>query len=87
MILVKVGSIYLQPRLKIQNDPNVFFLNYHLSAILKRDGANVKVDSECKPTSGSWISPYTGQTFTDASKLDIVSTMRTFLVIILMYNI
>ncbi|PAV19272.1 hypothetical protein PNOK_0420500 [Pyrrhoderma noxium] len=39
--------------------------------VLKRDGTNVKVDSECKPTSGSWISPYTGNTFTDASKLDI----------------
>ena len=59
----------------------MFFVNNNLLAVLKRDGTNVKVDSECKPTSGSWISPYTGSTFTDASKLDIVSTMRTFLVI------
>ena len=65
----------------------MLFLNNNLTAVLKRDGTNVVVDSDCKPTSGSWISPYTGQTFTDASKLDIVSTMRTFLVIILMYNI
>ena len=65
----------------------MFFVNNNLLAVLKRDGTNVKVDSDCKPTSGSWISPYTGNTFTDASKLDIVSTSRTCLVIILIYNI
>ncbi|MFB7759238.1 HNH endonuclease family protein [Streptomyces xiamenensis] len=39
--------------------------------VLKRDGSNVVVDSNCQPTSGSWYSPYDGVTVTSASGVDI----------------
>jgi len=39
--------------------------------VLKRDGTNVVVDSACKATSGTWVSPYDGATWTAASDLDI----------------
>jgi hypothetical protein len=39
--------------------------------VLKRDGTNVKVGSDCYPTSGSWKSPYDGATWTKASDVDI----------------
>ncbi|ESZ92722.1 secreted protein [Sclerotinia borealis F-4128] len=39
--------------------------------VLKRDGTNVVVNSACASTSGSWISPYDGATWTAASDLDI----------------
>jgi hypothetical protein len=39
--------------------------------VLKRDGTNVKVGSDCYPTSGSWKSPYDGATWTLASDVDI----------------
>lgn len=39
---------------------------------LVRDGSNVVTDpSTCKVTSGSWVDPYSGETFTDAKKMDI----------------
>ena len=39
---------------------------------LVRDGSDVVTDpSTCKVTSGSWVDPYSGETFTDAKKLDI----------------
>ena len=47
-----------------------------LPAVLKRDGTDVVVNSACTPTSGTWVSPYTGQTITDSSKLDIVSASK-----------
>jgi hypothetical protein len=39
--------------------------------VLKRDGTNVVVDSACAATSGTWVSPYDGATWTAASDLDI----------------
>ncbi|ASO19803.1 hypothetical protein FHR81_000519 [Actinoalloteichus hoggarensis] len=40
-------------------------------AVLSRDGENVETDDECRAVSGSWLSPYDGQTWTDAADLDI----------------
>ncbi|PKW13252.1 HNH endonuclease family protein [Saccharopolyspora spinosa] len=40
-------------------------------AVLKRDGKDVAVGSDCYPTSGSWFSPYDGATWTKPSDLDI----------------
>ncbi|MCU1469008.1 MAG: putative secreted protein [Glaciihabitans sp.] len=39
--------------------------------VLKRDGSNVSVGSDCYPTSGSWYSPYDGATWTSPSSIDI----------------
>ncbi len=39
--------------------------------VLRRQGQNVSVTSTCKITSGSWLSPYDGATYTDPQKLDI----------------
>ncbi|EHY89514.1 protein of unknown function (DUF1994) [Saccharomonospora azurea NA-128] len=39
--------------------------------VLKRDGDGVKVDDKCRPTSGSWTSPYDGETWTDPADVDI----------------
>ncbi|MFJ3204317.1 HNH endonuclease family protein [Streptomyces sp. NPDC086989] len=39
--------------------------------VLKRDGKDVKQDSECKAVSGTWTSLYDGTVVTDASKMDI----------------
>ncbi|TGO49445.1 hypothetical protein BOTNAR_0431g00040 [Botryotinia narcissicola] len=39
--------------------------------VLKRDGTNVVVKSACTATSGTWVSPYDGATWTAASDLDI----------------
>lgn len=39
--------------------------------VLKRDGANVVVGSDCYPDSGSWYSPYDGITESLASEIDI----------------
>lgn len=39
-------------------------------AALIRDGENVEVGSECKVESGSWLDPYTDQTFTEPSDID-----------------
>jgi hypothetical protein len=39
--------------------------------VLKRDGTDVVVDSACTATSGTWVSPYDGATWTAASDLDI----------------
>ncbi|KAI8625589.1 hypothetical protein F5Y19DRAFT_467033 [Xylariaceae sp. FL1651] len=39
--------------------------------VLKRDGTNVQVDSDCYPESGSWTSPYDGGVWTMASDVDI----------------
>lgn len=39
--------------------------------VLKRDGTNVVTNSACAATSGSWLSPYDGATWTAASDLDI----------------
>jgi hypothetical protein len=38
--------------------------------VLKRDGEGVEVGSDCAPTSGSWVSPYDGATWTRASDVD-----------------
>ncbi|WP_232236209.1 HNH endonuclease family protein [Nocardia sp. BMG51109] len=40
-------------------------------AVLQRDGTGVEVDAECRPTAGSWHSPYDGKTVTDPSAADI----------------
>ncbi|MBB5916814.1 hypothetical protein BJY24_005726 [Nocardia transvalensis] len=39
--------------------------------VLQRDGTGVAVDAQCRPTTGSWYSPYDDQTVTDPSKIDI----------------
>ncbi|OXM70625.1 hypothetical protein CF165_03860 [Amycolatopsis vastitatis] len=39
--------------------------------VLKRDGTNVVTDSSCAATSGKWVSPYDGTTWTAASDVDI----------------
>ena len=39
--------------------------------ILKRDGTNVVTNSSCTATSGKWVSPYDGATWTAASDVDI----------------
>jgi len=39
--------------------------------VLKRDGTNVVVGSDCYPDSGSWFSPYDGVTAYIASDIDI----------------
>ncbi|WP_431044669.1 HNH endonuclease family protein [Streptomyces sp. P1-3] len=39
--------------------------------VLKRDGTDVEQDSSCAAVSGSWYSPYDGDTWTVASDLDI----------------
>ncbi|KAL7415237.1 hypothetical protein BDY24DRAFT_433716 [Mrakia frigida] len=38
---------------------------------LKRDGTGVVVSSACAATSGTWVSPYDGATWTAASDVDI----------------
>ncbi|MEU6311019.1 HNH endonuclease family protein [Streptomyces sp. NPDC047014] len=40
-------------------------------AVLKRDGAEVKQDAECRAVSGTWKSLYDGVVVTDAGKMDI----------------
>ncbi|MEV6596159.1 HNH endonuclease family protein [Actinoplanes sp. NPDC051346] len=39
--------------------------------VLQRDGDAVVVDNSCQPTSGTWRSPYDGETWTDAADVDI----------------
>ena len=39
--------------------------------VLKRDGTDVVQSSSCAATSGTWVSPYDGATWTAASDLDI----------------
>jgi hypothetical protein len=39
--------------------------------VLQRDGEQVRVDEDCYPTSGSWTSPYDGETWTEPSDVDI----------------
>ncbi|GAB3437583.1 GmrSD restriction endonuclease domain-containing protein [Actinophytocola sediminis] len=39
--------------------------------VLARDGENVEVGTDCQPTSGSWTSPYDGDTWTAPSDVDI----------------
>ncbi|OAA65401.1 secreted protein [Niveomyces insectorum RCEF 264] len=39
--------------------------------VLKRDGTGVVTNSACTATSGTWVSPYDGATWTAASDLDI----------------
>jgi hypothetical protein len=39
--------------------------------VLQRDGDGVEVGSDCAPTSGSWTSPYDGETWTQPSDVDI----------------
>lgn len=39
--------------------------------VLKRDGTNVQVGSDCYPTSGKWTSPYDGATWSSPSDVDI----------------
>ncbi|KAI0427144.1 hypothetical protein F5Y09DRAFT_40580 [Xylaria sp. FL1042] len=39
--------------------------------VLKRDGTNVQVGSDCYPTSGTWTSPYDGGVWTAPADVDI----------------
>ena len=38
---------------------------------LIRDGKGVQIDKDCSITAGTWLDPYTGQTLTDSSEVDI----------------
>jgi hypothetical protein len=40
-------------------------------SVLQRDGDGVEVGNDCYPTSGSWTSPYDGDTWTQPSDVDI----------------
>ena len=40
-------------------------------AALIRDGKNVNVGEGCDVTSGEWLDPYTGRTYTDPAEIDI----------------
>lgn len=48
-------------------------ISCNLVAVLKRDGTNVVVGSNCAATSGSWVSPFDNVATNLASDLDIVS--------------
>ncbi|TNM26661.1 HNH endonuclease family protein [Streptomyces sedi] len=39
--------------------------------VLQRDGEDVRVDDDCQPTSGTWVSPYDNVTVTEAGEVDI----------------
>ena len=39
--------------------------------VLNRDGTDLDIGSDCYPESGSWTSPYDGDTWTEASDIDI----------------
>ncbi|HEX2131953.1 MAG TPA: HNH endonuclease family protein [Actinophytocola sp.] len=39
--------------------------------VLRRDGDGVEVGNDCYPTSGTWTSPYDGDTWSDPSDVDI----------------
>lgn len=39
--------------------------------VLRRDGIAVQTGPNCSPTSGSWSSPYDGETWSDPSDVDI----------------
>ncbi|KZZ94991.1 secreted protein [Moelleriella libera RCEF 2490] len=39
--------------------------------VIKRDGSDVKTNSACVAQSGTWVSPYDGDEFDEASELDI----------------
>ncbi|WP_019806620.1 HNH endonuclease family protein [Saccharomonospora halophila] len=39
--------------------------------VLERDGTDVETGEDCYPTSGSWKSPFDGETWTDPSDLDV----------------
>jgi hypothetical protein len=39
--------------------------------VLKRDGTSVTTNSGCTATSGTWLSPYDGKSWTKASDVDI----------------
>ncbi len=39
--------------------------------VLRRDGTGVEVDGSCRPTAGTWESPYDGKTITKPSEIDI----------------
>ncbi|WP_376768880.1 HNH endonuclease family protein [Amycolatopsis acididurans] len=43
--------------------------------VLERDGQDVRTDSACRPTAGTWRSPYDGGTWTKASDVDIDHTV------------
>jgi hypothetical protein len=38
---------------------------------LIRDGEGVQIDADCSVTAGTWLDPYTGQTLTNSSEIDI----------------
>lgn len=40
-------------------------------AALIRDGEGIRIDGDCSITAGTWLDPYTGQTLTDSSEVDI----------------
>lgn len=39
--------------------------------VLSREGEDVETDDNCQPVSGSWYSPYDGETFDDPQDIDI----------------
>ncbi|KAH9475455.1 putative secreted protein [Psilocybe cubensis] len=51
--------------------PKQALIKHCTTAVLKRDGTNVVVGSNCAATSGSWVSPYDNVPTNLASDLDI----------------
>lgn len=43
--------------------------------VIKGTGEGVKTDEDCRAQSGKWTDPYTGDVFTDASKMDLDHTL------------
>lgn len=39
--------------------------------LIKSSGEGVETDDDCRATSGEWSDPYTGDAFSDASKMDV----------------
>lgn len=43
--------------------------------VIKTTGEGVKTDEDCRAQSGTWTDPYTGDVFTDSSKMDLDHVM------------
>lgn len=39
--------------------------------LIKSSGESVETDDDCSATAGTWVGPYTGESFSDASKMDV----------------
>lgn len=39
--------------------------------LIKSSGEGVETDDDCRATAGEWVGPYTGESFSDSSKMDV----------------